>query len=224
MQMSRIVVFGAGGRAGRAITAEARQRGIDVTAVVREPDDHRDVETSGVRLAAGDITDAGSIAAVSAGHDAAVHAVTPASGPEELSKVDGRFFTKTADALLEGLSDAGVSRLLLIGHFATLRDGHGGILFDDPSIFPPELRPFAVSHMAGLERLQTADTAIDWLMLTPPARLEPDRPRTGRYRVGDETATDISDTHLSYDDLAVAIVDEIEAPRHHRTRVSVVAR
>jgi putative NADH-flavin reductase len=57
-------------------------------------------------------------------------------------------------------------------------------------------------------------------MLTPPALLEPDGPRTGRYQVGGETRPQAS-ARLSYADLAVAMIDEIETPRHCRTRVSV---
>jgi putative NADH-flavin reductase len=49
-----------------------------------------------------------------------------------------------------------------------------------------------------------------------------DGPRTGRYEIGGETAS--PSAYLSYADLAVAMVDEIEAPRHHRTRVSVYNR
>ena len=33
--MSKIVIFGAGGRAGRQVVAEARRRGHEVTAVMR---------------------------------------------------------------------------------------------------------------------------------------------------------------------------------------------
>jgi putative NADH-flavin reductase len=93
---------------------------------------------------------------------------------------------------------------------------------DDPAAFPPEIRPFAAAHTAGLNRLRERDGTVDWLMVTPPARLE-QAERTGRYAVGGETAP-TPDAHLSYADLAVAIVDEIETPRHHRTRVSVAGR
>jgi uncharacterized protein len=66
-----------------------------------------------------------------------------------------------------------------------------------------------------------ADTVVDWLMLTPPALLESAGPRTGRYRIGGETMPQSTTAQLSYADLAVAVIDEIDTPRHHRTRVSV---
>lgn len=221
--MSGVVVFGAGGRAGRAVTAEARDRGYDVTAVVRDPDRYPEIASDGVRVVRGDVTDAEAISSVAPGHVAAVHAVSPFSGPEQgFADLDPQFFVKAADALSHGLAQAGVPRLVLIGLFATLGDAHGKPVMDDPSVFPAEIRPFAVAHMAGLDRFRSAgDAMIDWLMLTPPALLDPAGARTGRYRVGGDAVPPPESAGLSYADLAVAVVDEIAAPRHHRTRVSV---
>ncbi|MET8160148.1 NAD(P)H-binding protein [Sphaerisporangium sp. NPDC005289] len=220
--MSDIVIFGAGGRAGRAITAEARERGHRVTAVVRDTDKYRDIAADGVRLVPGDVTDAEAISSIAPGHDAAVHAVSPFSGPEQgFTDLDPHFFVKAADALLHGLAEARVPRLVLVGLFANLNDAHGRPVMDDPSVFPAEIRPFALAHTAGLDRLRAArDTVVDWLMLTPPALLDATGARTGRYRIGGETVPSAS-ARLSYADLAVAVVDEIDTPRHHRARVSV---
>jgi putative NADH-flavin reductase len=85
-------------------------------------------------------------------------------------------------------------------------------------VLPAQFRPFAVAHTAGLERLRSDGGPVDWLMLTPPAQLDAEGPRLGVYRTGGETG---GGTHLSYADLAVAVADEIETPRHHRTRISV---
>ncbi|BEL07993.1 NAD(P)-dependent oxidoreductase [Actinoplanes sichuanensis] len=215
--MTSIVIFGAGGRAGRAVSAEAERRGIQVTSVVRDPAKHR---LPG-RVVPGDILDAGSVAALVAGHDAAVNAVSPASDPEALKALgtlDGRFYITATDNLLDGLAAAGVPRLVVIGLFANLVDADGEPLYDDPAVLPAEFRHFAVAHTAGLDRLRAADTRVDWLVLTPPAQLLPDAPRRGAYRSGGETGGGVT---LSYADLAVAVVDEIETPAHHRTRISV---
>ncbi|MEV0128643.1 NAD(P)H-binding protein [Dactylosporangium sp. NPDC050688] len=218
--MGGIAIFGAGGRAGRAVTAEALRRGHTVTAVVRDPDRHPGLEAGGVAVVRGDVRDAGVTATVARGHDAVVSAVTPFSGPEALARggLDERFFADAADALLTGLPQAGVPRLVVIGLFANLVDADGRTLYDDPAAFPAHLRPFALAHTAGLDRLRAAGEGVDWLVLTPPAALDPAGPRLGRYRTGGDTAPA---TGLSYADLAVAVLDEIESPRHHRTRVSV---
>ncbi|WP_333770476.1 NAD(P)-dependent oxidoreductase [Streptomyces sp. IBSBF 2435] len=221
--MGGIVVFGAGGRAGRAVTAEARARGHEVTAVVRDTGRHAGITADGVQLAGGDITDPAAVAAAGRGRFAAVHAVSPFTGPEQgFADLDPDFFVKAADALLLGLAETGVARLVVVGLFANLRTREGGLVMDDPAAFPPRIRPFAAAHQAGLDRLRAAQTSVDWLVLTPPALLAADAPRTGRYRIGGETVPDAGPAHLSYADLAVAALDEIEAPRHHRTRVSVL--
>jgi uncharacterized protein len=219
--MGGIVIFGAGGRAGRAITAEARDRGHQVTAVVRDPGRHTDIAGDGVRVVQGDVRDLRATSTIPRGHTAAVSAVTPASGPDALAglgRVDELFFVDCVDALLGGLPKTGVRRLVLIGLFANLVGADGRPVLDDPAAFPSHLRPFALSHTAALDRLRAADTEIDWLMLTPPAALDPQGPRLGRYRTGGDTAPT---TGLSYADLAVAVLDEIETPAHHRTRISV---
>jgi putative NADH-flavin reductase len=218
--MSSIVIFGAGGRAGRAITAEARERGHHVTAVVRDPDKYGDIPAEDVSVMQGDVTDAGRISSIVRGHDAVVHAVTPFNGPEQsFADLDLEFFVKAADALLDGMAETGVPRLLVVGLFANLKDADGRLLMDDPAVFPAEIRPFAAAHTAGLDRLKTQNSVVDWLMLTPPALLELDGPKTGRYQIGGETPP--ASAHLSYADLAVAMIDEIETPHHHRNRVSV---
>jgi uncharacterized protein len=54
--MSRIVIFGAGGRAGRTAVAEALTRGHDVTAVVRDVSRYQGPPDA--RVVAGDVLDA----------------------------------------------------------------------------------------------------------------------------------------------------------------------
>ncbi|MGW0434329.1 NAD(P)-dependent oxidoreductase [Micromonospora sp. NPDC003197] len=220
--MSSIAIFGAGGRAGRAITAEARSRGHQVTAVVRDPGKYSDIAVDGVSVVSGDVRDVSVTSAIARDHQALVSAVSPASGPEalaDLGRLDENFFVDGVDALLGAVGQTGQRRLVFIGSFANLQDAQGRLVLDDPEAFPREFRPFALAHTAGLERLRAAETEADWLMLTPPAVLDAGH-RTGRYRVGGETLTPGTD-HLSYADLAVAVLDEIESPRHHRTRVSV---
>ena len=59
-------------------------------------------------------------------------------------------------------------------------------------------------------------------MPQPRALLEPG-PRTGRYRLGADdliTGPD-GESRISMADLAVALLDEAERPKHHRTRFTV---
>jgi putative NADH-flavin reductase len=90
----------------------------------------------------------------------------------------------------------------------------------DAPDYPGEYRPVSLGHAAQLEVLRTAGPGLDWVLLVPPPTfLDPDAGRTGHYRTGG--AAVLSMGTLSYADLAVALVDEIETPRHHRAVVAV---
>ncbi|WP_435873015.1 NAD(P)H-binding protein [Micromonospora arborensis] len=100
-----IVIFGAGGRAGRQAVAEAHRRGHQVTAVVRNPAGHGDL--ADVKAVAGDVTDAVSVAQAAAGQDAAISAAV------DLSVAPHDFFTASSRALATGLAKVGVRRLVV---------------------------------------------------------------------------------------------------------------
>lgn len=202
-----IVVFGAGGRAGRQAVAEAHRRGHQVTAVVRDPAGHSDL--ADVQVVAGDVTDAVSIAEAAAGHDAAVSAAVDLSVPPH------HFFTTSSRALAAGLAKAGVRRLVVVGLASIMPGASGAPLMDEPG-YPNEYRSFYLGHAAGLEELETCN--LDWAYMAPAGDFDHNGTRTGQYRLaehGDPAS------RISYTDFAIALLDEIEAPRHHRAAVSV---
>ncbi|MEU7509721.1 NAD(P)H-binding protein [Streptomyces lavendulae] len=119
---SRIIVFGAGGRVGRAAVAEARRRGHEVTTAGRTD---------------GEVTDPAVVAQLAAGHDVAMVAVYgPGARPDE-------FFPAVARALAEGLPAAGVKRLVSVGLASVLPTASGDLLMDAPG-YPQEWREFYV--------------------------------------------------------------------------------
>ncbi|GAA4472080.1 NAD(P)-dependent oxidoreductase [Phytohabitans houttuyneae] len=206
--MGKVIVFGAGGRAGRRVAAEAAARGHQVTAVVRDPGRYPDLDA-----VAGDVTSAEDVAALAAGHDAAVHAAARLDVPA------ADFFPAAARALADGLARAGVARLVGIGIGSTLETAPGVAVHDAPD-YPAEYRPFSLGHAAQIEVLRSGGPALDWVLLVPPPTLlDAEAARTGRYRTGGTGV--LSTGTLSYADLAVAVVDECEAPRHHREIVAV---
>lgn len=210
MRMNGIVIFGAGGRAGRAAVAEARRRGHRITAVVRDPAAHRDLASEGTALVGGDVTDADAVARLAAGHHAAVTAVyDPTARP-------GDFYPAAARALLDGLPRAGVGRLVVVGLASVLETASGTPLMDTPG-YPQEYRGFMLGHAAGTAALRAAETPLDWLVVSPAGDFDHGAARTGRYA----TAAADAASRISYGDLAVALLDEIDAPRHHRTHIGV---
>lgn len=192
----RITVFGATGAVGREVVAEARARGHEVRPASR---------ASGV-----DATDPAHVARLAAGQDLVISATRPAPGHEaELVAV--------ARALFAGV---GATRLLLVGGAATLRTTDGVLLQDAPD-FPAELLPIAHACADQLAVCREPSD-VDWTYLSPPMLLEPG-PRTGRYRLGaDDLVVDESGvSRITNADLAVALLDEAERPKHHRTRFTV---
>ncbi|MFE0173649.1 NAD(P)-dependent oxidoreductase [Streptomyces sp. NPDC059002] len=210
-----IIIFGAGGRVGRAAVAEAVSRGHRVTAVVRDPVKHRDLGGERVTVVRGDVTDPHAVAALAVGHDAALNAsVRLDIGSEE-------FFAAAASALITGLGEAGVRRLLTLGIATTLETSPGIRIMDGPE-FPEAWRAFAQGHVAEYELLSQAGPELDWLMVVPPLDLNADAEPTGGYRTAIGTVLD-GPGRISHADLAIAVLDEIETPRHSRVQLAVTA-
>ncbi|MCP9210656.1 NAD(P)-dependent oxidoreductase [Streptomyces sp. NEAU-Y11] len=209
----RITVFGATGAVGRRVVAEALRRGHEVTAVSRRPAAEGALPP-GATVRTGDASDTGDVARLSAGQDIVIGATRPVAGREDE-------LVAVTEALLTGLAPTGV-RLLLVGGAATLTvPGTEGLTVVDTPGFPADVRPIALACARQLEVCR-AERRVDWTYLSPPALLEPGV-RTGGYRTGtDELLVDAAGrSAISMEDLAVALVDEAERPRHHRVRFTV---
>ncbi|MEU9295022.1 NAD(P)H-binding protein [Streptomyces sp. NPDC048266] len=209
-----IIVFGAGGRIGRAAVAEAVARGHRVTAVVRDPSKYLDLAGSSVTVVRGDATDPASVAALAAGHDAAVNASVRLDVPSE------EYFTAAAKALVAGLAEGGVRRLLTLG-IATTLETAPGVRIMDAADFPDAWRVFAQGHVAEFDLLASeAGPELDWLMVVPPLDLNAEAEVTGGYRTAVGTVLD-GPGRIAHGDLALALLDEIEQPRHSRVQLAV---
>lgn len=215
--MSRIIIFGAAGRAGRRAVEEAVGRGHLVTAVVRDLDRAPHSGLAGVKVLSGDVTSADSVAELAAGHDVAISVAARLDVPST------EFYVDAARALVDGLGRAGTGRLVTLGIGTMLETAPGVRVLDDPE-FPAPAREFSLGHVAELEVLRSADTGLDWVMLAPPPTvLDETAERTGRYRIGGTAVLGnaAGASILSYADLAVALVDEAERPCHSRGLVAV---
>lgn len=209
--MSRIVVFGAGGRAGRRIVAEAKRRGHDVVPVVRDPLSHPDA-----LAVAGDVTEATDVRRLTVGADAVVNT----SARMDISATE--FYTAATRALIDGLADG---RLIAIGIGTTLEAAAGVRLMDAPD-FPAEAKEFSDGHAAELDLLEASPGSLDWVVLTPPpVFIDEAAGVSAPLQVAAGPAlVSSSDTMFSFADLAAATLDEIETPRHRRTQVAVARR
>ncbi len=208
----RITVFGAAGNVGSRVVDEALSRGHLVTAVVRDPARFHELHAA-ANARVGDARNVDVVAEMSADQDVVISATRPAPGNEGELVI-------TTKALLAGLARTGV-RLLIVGGAGSLAvPGAGGItVIDDPKYRPPAAaRDLALACADQLEACR-AGTEVDWAYLSPAAVLAPGE-RTGNYRLGtDELLVDArGNSTISMEDLAVALLDEAEQPKQHRTR------
>lgn len=200
----RIAIIGATGRAGSRIAAEAVRRGHTVTGIVRNP--AASTAPAGVTLVAGDATRPETIIPALNGHDAVVSSTMFRSLPSA--------------PLLEAVRGAGVKRLLVVGGAGSLEVAPGKALIDTPE-FPELYKPEASAGRTFLNDLRAA-TDLDWTFLSPQAEFAPGE-RTGTFRTGtDQLLVDAGGrSHISMEDYAIAVLDELESPKHVKARFTV---
>ncbi|MFC5267652.1 NAD(P)-dependent oxidoreductase [Kribbella qitaiheensis] len=117
--------------------------------------------------------------------------------------------------MANGLAKAGVSRLVWVGLASLVATEDGTPLMDTPG-YPQEYRGFFLAHAAAVEVF--ANSELDWVSIAPAGDFEHENPeRTGTYRVVPASA----DSRISYADLALALIDEIDEPRHHQALLGI---
>lgn len=211
--MSRITLFGATGMVGHHILTEALDRGHQVTAVVRRPATATALDPR-AQIIAGDVTDPDRVAAAAAGADAVVLAV--GGGEPSLWRSAAQVVTETLATLPPPRP-----RIIHLGGGATLTLHDGTRILDLPH-FPDQYRASAQGQAdaLGWYRTHAAQCGVTWTYISPPpVKFAPGK-RRGVYRTGldQPVATEGGDTVLSYEDMAVVIIDEIEHPRFPNTR------
>lgn len=221
----KIALIGATGFVGAAVLAEALARGHEVVVLARTP---AKIEARpGVTVVAGDAYEAASVATAVAGCDAVISAFNPGWTDPEIKA----HFLAGASAIDAGVRASGVKRLLVIGGAGSLYVAPGVQLIDTPH-FPAAYFEGAdgARQLLAHYRDGSAGAGLDWTFLSPPVMFAPQSPlasapRTGTYRVGAEAPLMDGDTPagISVADLAVAIVDEIETPKHIRARFTVAS-
>ncbi|WP_063062474.1 NAD(P)-dependent oxidoreductase [Nocardia sienata] len=203
----KITVVGAAGMVGSRVVTEAAYRGHDPVAVFRNR--RPAVLPPGVVAVQGDANDRSRMSEFAAGADALVVATRPVPGQEHTVAAG-------TEALLDVAAAHG-TRVLVVGGAAPLRNpaDPGRLVLDSPEYVPEPIRAIAG---AGVAQLQTCRAhSADWIYLSPPAVLEP-ASRTGQYRRGTTTllVDAAGNSRISAEDLAVAIVDELETPSRVR--------
>jgi len=215
----KVALVGGSGAVGAHLLRELASRGHQVTAVVRRPDAIDRAAYTAVMQVPGDAYDRGSLEKAFAGADAVVSAFNP--GWTEPGLYD-KFLTG-ARTIQWAARNAGVARLLVVGGAGSLLGEDGRQIIESMNVPEPYAGGVRAARDYHAELLGEAD--IDWVFLSPPLGYGPMGPtdRRGTYRTSGDTP--VVDEHghstISGPDLALALVDELEIPRHHKQRFTV---
>ena len=199
----KVALIGASGQGGSRLLAELSRRGHQVTAIARNPE--KISELPGVTAVKGDAFDKAGLVALIKGHDAVISAV--------------HFTASDPKLLIEAVKESGAKRYFVVGGAGSLEVAPGVKLVDTPQ-FPAAYKPEATKGGEFLDLLRQ-EKRLDWTFLSPSAVIGPGE-RTGKFRLGkDQLLTNDKGSSISWEDYAIAAVDELEKPAHIRERFTV---
>ncbi len=199
----KVALIGATGRAGLPILKELARRGHAVTAIVRNPEKVPSI--ANVMPRKGDVFDKDGLAALLKGHDVVISSV--------------HFLQSDPVKLIDAVKASGVKRYLVVGGAGSLEVAPGVTLVSTPE-FPALYKDEATRGGEFLSLLRQ-EKDLDWTFLSPSA-LFVEGPRTGTFRLGkDQLLTSEKGSSISFEDYAIAMVDEVEKPAHSRQRFTV---
>jgi uncharacterized protein len=206
----KVVLYGATGKAGSVILKELVDRGHTVVAAARTPQKVQKLKN--VSTVQDDLSDPAKIASIVKGVDAVVSAYGPP--PDDTSQIIG-----ATDRLVKGVEQAGGPRLIVVGGAGSLFVAPGVTVRESGHV-PKEWIPIADAHIQVLKNLK--QSSIDWTYFSPAGFFEPGQ-RTGKFRLGkDDLIVDAQgNSRISFQDYAIALVDELENPQHRRDRFTI---
>lgn len=199
--MTDFALIGATGNIGSRILEEALARGHNVTALTR--DASKVAPRVGMVVRQSSTADVVGLSSILRGHEAVVASV--------------KWNEASVHDVIDAVRRSGVKRVLFVVGAGSLLRADGRTHFDhmaEKGIQPPTSKPAALA-LEAVRKL----TNLDWTAISPPASIQPGD-RTGKFRLGKEHLLEDSngESRISREDFAVAIVDEIEKPRHLRQR------
>jgi uncharacterized protein len=211
----RIVLFGAGGKIGRAIADEMLLRSYEVTGVTRGGNVAGSAELA-ITAKAADVTNPDVVVDLIKDHDAVASAVGPRLGVDD----DEAILVGAARSLITAMRKTKLRRLVVLGGAGGLEVSPGVRVIDQPD-FPPIWKKNALAQINALVLYRKVDD-LDWTVVSPAAVIEPGE-RTGMYRLGgDQLLVDAAGkSRISIADYAIAFVDELERGNAIRQRITV---
>lgn len=209
----KIAVLGASGWIGSHILNEAKQRGHDVVALVRDPSK---VQHSNIEIHTVDLLSNGTelVKAISG-----VDTVIASIGGRTLG--NHQIVGHTAQQLLTALPKANVKRLLWVGGAGSMQVAPG-ISLVSTAEFPEEYKSEAIAQGEALDVFKQDTSTVDWTFVSPAAEIFPGE-TLSQYRVGAEQliVDENGASRISVGDYAKAMIDELESHQHPRQQIGV---
>lgn len=214
--MANVLLIGATGFVGSAVLNELASRGHKVTAVVRNIE--KLAKNDLVNAVKEDVANVDAIAKLAEGKDAIISAYNPGWTNPDIETI----ITENYPKILEAAKKSGVERLLIVGGAGTLFCAPGLRVVDSGAI-PEEImggvRPLGDFYLNTLMN----ENDIDWVFFSPAGVFDQEGKKTGNYRLGkDDLIVDAEgNSHISVQDYADAMVNELEKPAHHKERFTI---
>ena len=202
----KLIVFGATGKTGQHVWQNALGRGYDVTAFTRSP--HKLERSAGLRIAQGDVTDAASVAAAVAGHDAVIVAL----GSNGLR--DRTTLTTGTRTIVDGMTRHAVERLVILSA-AGVGESWRQVPLLARVLFRTLLRNIHADHTAQEALVRTS--SMDWTIVR--AAILTDDPASGNV-----TATNTGKMgRIGRADLSDFLLQEALAGAYSRQAIAVTS-
>ncbi len=182
-----LIVFGAAGRAGRAVVERALAQGYSVTAFVRHASKFH-LDNPNLRVVHGDARNFDQVAAAMAGQEAVVNALSTGTLEPTTALSDN---TRN---IIRAMEQQGIKRLVTLFASAMVTGKVN-----------PQYANINVEHKRVLKLLQ--ESGLDWVAVAPPTIA--DEPRTGHYRIAVNALPQPSTMRISKYDLADFILSQL---------------
>lgn len=236
----RLALIGATGFVGSRVLEEASRRGHEVSAIVR--DTSRLPDLPGVSANRADVQDSEQVAEAVAGHEAVLSCFHPGGHDPAAEPGLYRDIVEGTRSIIAGVKRAGVTRLLYVGGCGSLFVRPGVMLVDDRELLASN---FSSGRPAGTYPTPASKPSVDiplaarmafylfeheqgleWTFLSPSRFLGDFGGATGRIRYGGEDLLlepDGTPARVDVADLAIAMLNELEAPRYVRRHFTVAS-
>lgn len=208
----KLLIVGVNGRVGSLVAKIALSRGLEVTGLGKGKNTlhlQNYVQKDALELTKEEVSC----------YDVVVDAV--GGWTEETIPNISKVMIHLAD-LLTGTK----TRLLVVGGAGSLYvNKERTITVDMGKDFPDSWKPLSNAHGEGLKYLRESKD-LNWTCISPACNFVFEGEKTGEYQLGGEDLilNSKGESVISYEDYALALVDEVMNNSHNKQRISVVSK